>query len=83
METRTHVCTEFGTIDIVTPEAIYILAGAMTRRILCEAFVTLLFQRDKKGVDKRAVIVGTAGPDLLPWVKQAKKHGIEFMEFKG
>jgi hypothetical protein len=83
VEAKTHVQTPFGPIDISTPDAVYIVAGAMTERVFRDAFVTLLFQRRKNHEDKRAVIVGTTDAGLAPWVREAKLHGVEVMEFNG
>jgi uncharacterized ParB-like nuclease family protein len=78
----THVMTDFGPIDIETPDAIYIIAGSMTLQTFRNAFITLLFQRRKRK-EKRAVIVGTTTADLNPWIREARKHGVEVHEFNG
>ena len=45
VETKTHVKNDFGTIDISTPDTLFIVAGSMTPTVFAAAFVTLLFQR--------------------------------------
>lgn len=82
LEPKTHVECEFGAIDIVTSDAVYIIAGAMTARVFRDAFVTLLFQKRKKNDEKRAVIVGNANPEVSAWIREAKKFGVDFLEFK-